>query len=41
MTDVSDRERRRNLQLLAEHGVPCLAEPAVEVLPGEHGDDAR
>ena len=37
---VADRQRRRDLQLLAEHGVPGLAEAAVEVLPREHGDHA-
>ena len=30
---VADGERRRHQQLLAEHGVPGLAEAAVEVLP--------
>ena len=36
---VADGERRRDLQLLAEHRVPRLAVGAVEVLPREHGDD--
>ena len=38
---IADGQRRWNLQLLAEHGVPRLAIASVEVLPREHGVDAR
>ena len=41
MAHVADGERRRDAQRLAEHRVPGLAEATVEVLPREHGDDAR
>ncbi len=40
VADVADRERRGQRHLGPEHGVPRLAVPAVEVLPGEHGHDA-
>ena len=41
VADVADRQRGRDLELLTEHGVPRLAEAAVEVLPRQHGDDTR
>ena len=41
VADIADRQRGRDLELLTEHGVPRLAEAAVEVLPRQHGDDTR
>jgi len=40
MADVADGQRWRNLELLAEHGVPTFAEDAVEVAPREDSGDA-